>query len=37
MTLVLGTSLISGQVDCNHLVVSGQREFGRENLTSHSH
>ena len=37
MRRVLPTSLSSGHVERDNLAVSGQREFGSEDLTSHSH
>lgn len=37
MILVLPTSLSSGHVERDNLAVSGQWEFGGEDLASHSH
>lgn len=37
MTLMLPTSLSGGHVERDNLAVSGQREFGGEDLASHSH
>lgn len=37
MSLVLPTSLSSGHVEGDNLAVSGQWQFGGEDLASHSH
>lgn len=37
MTPVLPTSFCGGHVERDNLAVSGEREFGGEDLTSHRH